>query len=253
MSRIFAAISGEEIRVKFTKTALPIKKESLPDWVPDAWGVAWFTNGEWVVHKDPIDVESEGLLKEVTGRAIVSHVRPVTLGPLMDENIMPFVSGQYAFAHNGMVDRATIVQLLDVNRRELRGTTDSEALFRLIMQEIERRGGKDVPGAIMGAVYKIEDSGAYFSSLNLVLSNGHQLFVLRYAKGNENYYSLYYDLVKGEASKHFPQTMMKISVSSGGNGGYVIGTRPFSDDSMPIPNKSLLVIDEKMSEEILPL
>lgn len=252
MSRIFATIASDRVRVRFAKTPMRAKHPSTLEWVPDAWGVAWFADGGWETHREPLQPEGEGVLKEVEGRAVISHVRPDTLGPLMEENIMPFVSGGWAFAHNGMVERAAIIQLLSIDKRELRGTTDSEALFALIMQEIESRGGRDVPGAIMGATYKIEDSGAYFSSLNLVLSDGRRLYALRYARSNEKYYTLYYARFRGEAGGSFRQTMMDIRAQASSD-AYAIATKPLTQDAAIIPNKSLLVIDERMSEDIIPL
>lgn len=250
MPRLFAAISPEPIKARFVKQGIRLKSEALPEWFPDAYGVAWYAGDGWGLRRDRLDAEDEGLVAEVEGAAIVSHVRPVSMGPLMDENIMPFIDQGWAFAHHGFIDRASLIELLDQeNKKALKGTTDSEAYFRLVLQEISRR--RDPVMGLTAAVYKIEDIG-YFTSLNSVLSDGKRLYILRYVKGNERKYGLYVaEVGGGEVRTSSKVSLMQVEASFTGK-GYVISTTPI-EASEPVPNKAILVIDEKMGEEIIPL
>ncbi len=251
MPRLFAAISEIPIKARFVKQGLRLRIEALPDWLPDAYGVAWYSNGEWRLRRERLDAGNEGLLTEVEGTALVSHVRPVSMGPLMDENIMPFVDSGWVFAHHGFIDRGTLIELLDrENKKVLRGSTDSEAYFRLVLQEISRR--RDPVMGLTAAVYKIEDIG-YFTSLNSVLSNGRRLYVLRYVKGNERKYGMFITEVEGGAVQASSRVSLMMIEASFDGSGYVVSTSPAGEASEAVPNKAIIVIDEKMSEEIIPL
>ncbi len=251
MPRLFATISESPIKVRFVKQALKLKTKELPDWLPDAYGVAWYGEGGWKLRREKLDAEYEGVLTEVEGSVLVSHVRPVSMGPLLDENIMPFIDSGWAFAHHGYIDRGALIEFLDTkNKKVLKGSTDSEVYFRLVLQEINRR--RDPVMGLTAAVYKIEDIG-YFTSLNSVLTDGRRLYALRYVKGNEKKYSLYVT----EANREVIQARSRISlmlVEAAFTGrGYVISTTPAGEGSELIPNKAIIVIDEKMSQEIIPL
>lgn len=251
MPRLFAAISEGTIKARFVKQGLRLKAGTLPNWLPDAYGVAWYGEGGWGVRRERLDAEDEGLLAEVEGSALVSHVRPVSMGPLMNENIMPFIDQGWAFAHHGFIDRGTVVELLDPeNKRILRGSTDSEAYFRLVLQEISRR--HDPVMGLTAAVYKIEDVG-YFTSLNSVLSDGKRLYILRYVKGNEKEYSLYIaEVDEGRVHATSRISLMVVEALFQGR-GYVVSTSPAGEASELVPNKAIVVINEGMDEEIIPL
>lgn len=248
---MFAAISTEAIKASFINHPFETKTSTLPDWLPDAYGVAWYSGNGWLIHKEVLEEGVSGPLLTVEGKAVLSHVRPISMGPLMDENIMPFIDGDWAFAHHGFVDRGAVVKLLDPDSKKLlKGSTDSEAYFRLVMQEIRRR--RDPVMGMTAAVYKLEDV-AYFTSLNSVLSDGKRLYVLRYVKGNERRYSLYMKRVENE-SVRIDSGLSLFTVNVDVNGkGYVFSTKPAGEGAELVPNKVIVVIDEKLEEEIVPL
>lgn len=82
-------------------------------------------------------------MRNVRGRVTVSHVRLATSGSVSRGDTRPWVFRGWAFTHNGGVDRGPILEALKQRyRKEMEGNTNSEALFRLVEQEIEGTGNR---------------------------------------------------------------------------------------------------------------
>ena len=129
---------------------------------------------------------------------VIAHVREATVGDRRADNTQPFRMRQWLFAHVGEVAgfaamRERLVESLpDFLRRNMRGQTDSELLFHVLLSflhdsgqldsvDIERRGGR--LGALRSTVTLIDryarEVGAGPGSLTLALTNGRQLYALR--------------------------------------------------------------------------
>ena len=72
----------------------------------DGWGIASYVrdgppevaHGLGPAHQDPEFERVSGLLSAST---VLAHIRLATVGAVTRENAHPFVSGRWAFAHNG--------------------------------------------------------------------------------------------------------------------------------------------------------
>lgn len=167
--------------------------ESLSHKNPDGWGIAWYKDGAPAVHKEPVAaVESEhyrSVVQHVRSSMTIAHVRKSTGTAHVQSNTHPFAWQNWAFAHNGCVERAPLFEkLADIHRRALEGKTDSEVLFRWILQCIEEKS--DIIAGIrnaLGVARALDHSG-----LNFLLTDGRSLYAAREASRNEDYYSLYY-------------------------------------------------------------
>ena len=112
------------------------------------WGVAEHPDGVPLVEKQAwAAYDGEHFKKRaarVYSRAVIAHVRRATVGEPSLENTHPFVHGRWLFAHNGTVrgfDRVRerlLPALDDLHRSEIRGTTDSEHVFRYLLTLWER-------------------------------------------------------------------------------------------------------------------
>jgi glutamine amidotransferase len=77
-------------------------------------------------------------------RTVVAHVRRASIGFVGPENTHPFVHGRWVFAHNGTLRAFDKIrqQMLDAmtpeHRMAIRGSTDSEHVFHLLMSLRER-------------------------------------------------------------------------------------------------------------------
>ena len=97
------------------------------------------------------------------------------------------------FAHNGTVDIKNYLkeQLLPRYTKYIKGETDSEIFFFLIIQNIEQN--KSIIEGIKETISFIKrNKGSGTTSLNFLLTNGKKTYALRKAFNKINNYSLFY-------------------------------------------------------------
>lgn len=112
----------------------------------DGWGIAHYLGEEPEVahglgpaHGDP---EFERVSSLVSSHAVLAHVRKASIGRVDLANAHPFVSGRWAFAHNGTVRDyqahrlALEAEIAPGLRARLRGETDSERCFYLFLTRL---------------------------------------------------------------------------------------------------------------------
>lgn len=112
------------------------------------WGVATYADGMPSVERQTwAAYHGEHFRKtaaRVYSRVVIAHVRHATVGPPGLENTHPFSHGRWVFAHNGTVShfdrmREPMLEAMDfLNRSEIRGSTDSEHIFRYLLSLWER-------------------------------------------------------------------------------------------------------------------
>jgi glutamine amidotransferase len=112
------------------------------------WGVAEHPDGVPFVEKQAWAAYHGEHFKKaaarVYSRAAIAHIRRATVGPPGIENTHPFVHGVWLFAHNGTVPnfeqvrQRLLPELDELHRNEIRGTTDSEHVFRYLLTLWER-------------------------------------------------------------------------------------------------------------------
>ena len=107
------------------------------------WGVATYPDGLPNVERQTwAAYHGEHFRKtaaRVYSRTVIAHVRRATVGPPRLENTHPFSHGRWVFAHNGTVPnfdrvREPMLDAMDfLHRTEIRGSTDSEHIFRYLL------------------------------------------------------------------------------------------------------------------------
>jgi Glutamine amidotransferases class-II len=152
----------------------------------DGWGAAWTSAddpGGVAAHRSTTSAADDPAFaaagQRIRGRAGFLHLRWATAGiPVDPANTHPFVADGWAFAHNGFVrgsDR--IPALLPARHRAaLRGTTDSERYFRLVLHLAERTG--DVVTGLQEAAALIAGIGGPVS-INAVLLSPSRLLAVQ--------------------------------------------------------------------------
>jgi predicted glutamine amidotransferase len=173
---------------------------SLPK-AADGWGAGFYQAGEALHRKLPQPIEGHvewtGVLDGVRSHVVIAHVREATVGDRRADNTQPFRLRQWLFAHVGEIAgwsalRERLLETLpDFLRRNLRGQTDSELLFHLVLSFLHDSGQLDsvdvadsaVVGALRSTVTLIDrysrEVGAGPGGLTLALTNGRQLYALR--------------------------------------------------------------------------
>ncbi len=257
MCRLFGLLANKLVGVGFSFFVAhrSFSQQSMRN--PDGWGVAWLDkNGEWRLFKETLplaesDRVHEVIGKAVRGRIIVAHVRLATTGELREENTHPWVYRGWVFAHNGVVDRRRLLSLIDRRYQDFEGDTDSEALFHLVVQEVEAQG--DPVEGIKSAVEKILEAGVDFSSLNFIASDGRRLYALRYATTNLEYYTLYYlrrpNLNRPlEHRSKETRILIKMKLAMGER-AVLVASEPLTRDEewILLDNQSLLVVEPDLT------
>ncbi|MDP1709905.1 MAG: class II glutamine amidotransferase, partial [Candidatus Komeilibacteria bacterium] len=127
---------------------------------------------------------------------LIGHLRKSSVGAKRLANTQPFMKRGYAFAHNGTIFDSKKITLKSFGKNFLKGDTDSERFFALILQNLFYSKKKDLQQALLSAVALAQKSFNY-TALNLILSDGKDIFALREINADTkdkrllNYYSLF--------------------------------------------------------------
>ena len=125
-------------------------------------------------------------------RALLAAVRSATPGIGFElHNVQPFARGRVAFTHNGFVTgfhsgaRRLICDSLGVAAYEsIRGTSDSEHLFALVLDELDK--GAELKNAVRAALRRLDGICQRLGRTavaTLLLSDGEQLLGCRWSRG----------------------------------------------------------------------
>jgi predicted glutamine amidotransferase len=166
MCRLLAYVAAEERSLQDAVGAETLAGfRSLSRVHGDGWGAAWTSAAEAggiAVHRSTTAAAADPAFASVPGeapaRAAFVHLRWATAGiPVNPANTHPFLADGWAFAHNGFVRNSDrILELLPARHRTaLRGTTDSERYFRLVLHCAEDAG--DVVAGVQTAARLILD------------------------------------------------------------------------------------------------
>ncbi|CAB50474.1 class II glutamine amidotransferase [Pyrococcus abyssi] len=189
MCELFGVNANKDVDVNFTWRGF-VRKSELN---PHGWGVGWYLmtiNGNRAasIIKQPIPTYRSRIALmlprlNIRSQIIMSHVRFATSG-VSYLNTHPFVRriwsvGQYdewIFAHNGVLDG---VEELPKRFKPL-GTTDSEAAFCYIMENLE---GIRTIKELFTKLYQLLNEVSNYGTLNILMSNGRYLFAYTHYPG----------------------------------------------------------------------
>lgn len=154
------------------------------------WGVAEHPDGVPFVEKQAWAAYHGEHFKKTAARVyarnVIAHVRRATVGPPSIENTHPFVHGIWLFAHNGtipnfdQVRERLLAELDPLHRTEIRGSTDSEHLFRYLLTLWEHEPGRPLMETLRTGLEQViawcrEIDPDQKIALNLLWTNGQQM------------------------------------------------------------------------------
>lgn len=169
----------------------------------DGFGVAWyndFTGEEPAFFKSVNPAWSNNNLLELSrvieARTILAHVRAATQSLSVSEaNCHPFKWKNYAFMHNGdiggfpKIRRKILAGLSDDIFSQIRGTTDSEHFFAMLLEELLKRPQMEsfdrMATSMMAAIRKVvnlmrEESPDDHAYMNMVVTDGSIALAVRF-------------------------------------------------------------------------
>lgn len=195
----YMANRADRLRDAFHQERLAIS--GLPSDQRGAWGLGFY-QGDEVLHKkqptpDGEPVDWTVVAENVKTDCAIAHVRQATVGGFSVDNTHPFRLRQWLFAHVGTISAFDEIkdklraELPDFLRRNIRGTSDSEIFFHMILAGLHAKNQLEaaapahatIIGAIDAAVKQIDKlvgTSAPRSTLNMVLANGRSMYGLRH-------------------------------------------------------------------------
>jgi glutamine amidotransferase len=140
--------------------------------------------------------------KKIESNCFLGHIRASTIGDVTHSNCHPFANNEYSFVHNGTIrhfdkiKRKLLEQLSEDLFLSIKGQTDSECLFHLILKYLY-----EDECALESAVRKAFDwiceaqsqyDDTHFSRLNIVITNGKEMVSTRFVSKSHDPISLHY-------------------------------------------------------------
>lgn len=119
----------------------------------DSWGIGFYQGGEVLLQRrpktptEPLDFYA--ITRDLRTDAIIGHARAGTVGTPKNENTPPFRFRSWLFAHHGTVPgfehikNDLLHKVPDFLLRNVRGQTDSEHLFHLLLAFLHDAGKLD--------------------------------------------------------------------------------------------------------------
>lgn len=133
---------------------------------PHGWGLASLHNGRARCFRQVEPASSSEKYREAAlgleGETLLAHVRRATVGDPVHDNTHPFRHEDAFLIHNGHVPAFDYVRprlldrLSETRRRTIRGTTDSEHVFALLLQLREERPDAPLHDVTRWAVRRIQ-------------------------------------------------------------------------------------------------
>ncbi len=180
MSRLFGLITKEKVDVSFLLLKEGIARDEVFLKIRSGFGMGWYEDEAVKTIKLPLPVEEEEFWQigeTIHSNIIIFHIRERTVGEEREYNTHPFFYENFMFAHVGTINnwKGLEEKLSDEWKGRLKGETDSERFFMLILQfwntEHPEKG-------IAKAVEEVKNVSSY-SSLNFLLTDGKRLYAFR--------------------------------------------------------------------------
>ncbi|EKQ71036.1 TIGR03442 family protein [Leptolyngbyaceae cyanobacterium JSC-12] len=165
----------------------------------DGFGMGWY-HSQWqtapftykTIYPAWNDINLPSLSRYVESGCVLANVRSATTGQSVDlVNCQPFQHGLILGVHNGFIDnfrrslyRPIRERLSDSIYQSIQGSTDSEHLFALLVNELETTAQPSLTDALQQMLAVLEDLGNQYQtdfSANLIVSDGQQLVASRFA------------------------------------------------------------------------
>lgn len=165
----------------------------------DGLGIGWYHAQQDVdpfTYKSTLPIWNETNLPElsryVESGCVLAYVRSATPGQALDmSNCQPFRENRLLFIHNGFITnfrkslyRPIRDRLSDAVYQFINGTTDSEHIFALLLNELQASPDSTITRALHAALMTLTElakSHQVSFSANAIASDGNQLVASRYA------------------------------------------------------------------------
>jgi glutamine amidotransferase len=177
MCRLFGVIANNEVDVKFSMLYAQKSFKELGEKNCDGWGIGWYEENttpriEKKGESAFFSSNFNNIVKTVSSKIVIAHVRYATNGSSSAKNAHPFLYRNYIFAHNGTINKKRVKEMLKIpfNKKFTSEHIDSEIYFRFIIQCISENNDD-----IKGIEKAIQDVTNDSNGANFILSEGNKL------------------------------------------------------------------------------
>lgn len=247
-------------------------RETLHGLNADGFGVAWYNQAIDCIpgtfkSTQPAwnDSNLRHIITKIRSTCFLGHVRASTVGDVSFANCHPFTYHDCAMAHNGTIRhfntlrRKMLGALNDELFENVKGNTDSEHFFALIMQAYYgKKSSTTLPTislkeAILEAIaminaWQADHDETHFSRLNIILTDGQQLIATRYANKGQTNLSLYYAI--GHSIDQSDDHALLINGKK--QNIFLIASEPLTDyteEWHEVPENYLVYVDDHMAPQ----
>ena len=234
----------------------------------DGFGIAWYANNddEAAVFRSITPAWNNGNLHDLSrvtnSSCIVAHVRAATQGLGVSEfNCHPFKSNNLSFCHNGDIGgfekvRRPLVNLLSDDAYDsIKGSTDSEHLFALILDQLNKQSNKNSIESMANAMHDaveivkslmLEHAPGHHCYLNMVLTNGQEAVVSRYTSDQDDKAS---SLYVNQGRRYVCEDGVCTMLSDSDDNAVIVSSEPLSDDDswQEVPVNHMLLINKNLT------
>jgi predicted glutamine amidotransferase len=204
---------------------------------------------------------------------LFAHIRAATEGAVTEDNTHPFSFGRFLMMHNGgipqfqRIKRKLLALLDDDVYLWIKGQTDSEHVFALLMQHVKdmRGNGPRLDGDQIKQCFqktfnvvqqlKIDaGTGDEISNFNLMVTNGQRMFGTRYSSNpDKETRTLYYSTGAGFECEKGICRMVKNDAAVE---AVLIASEKLNDDKgewIPVPHNHFISVDRDMHVNLSPM
>jgi len=121
---------------------------------------------------------------------LLCHLRKASPNvPITLANTQPFVTEKWVFIHNGTIYEAELLPRSE-SYIQTSDNSDTEYFFHYLLTKISNRNTNESKlGTLTDSILSMEND---FTSINCMLSNGEDLYVVRWCRRLHNYYTLFF-------------------------------------------------------------
>jgi glutamine amidotransferase len=187
MCRLFGLATSEPVKATFWLLEAPDSLAEQSRRNPDGYGLATFSP-DVLVEKRPVAAyQDEAFAREANERespAFLAHVRYASTGRIALANTHPFEHDGVVFAHNGHIEGLDALETeLGAYRELVKGDTDSERFFALVIKERDAHDGDLAAGLVAAARWVAAHLPLY--ALNCLLTTASDMYALRYPDAHD--------------------------------------------------------------------
>jgi glutamine amidotransferase len=241
----------------------------------DGFGIGWYVAD---VNYEPVTFVSinpawsnrnlRNLAPKIRTECFIAHVRAASVGEVSESNCHPFQYRNLLMMHNGGVENFSLIKrqirepLSDEFYNWIKGQTDSEHIFALLLHFLYKESAVVTPEAVINAFEKtfqhlkklMKDYGIHEPAyLNMVVTNGLFVVGTRYISDpKETPLTLYHS----EATHYLIENGIgQLNPSGNGDKAILVVSEKLSDDKdwTLVPANHFVVVDQSLNVEVKPI